>query len=301
MTDRFPAIGPHSNEQAQPRPAMRQRAPARVRIVADSATDILPAHATALGITVVPNRIILDGSELRDGIDITPSQFFARLPRARAVRTEPASAREFYYAYQAVFRQGATDVLSIHVSSRLSKVVENALAAKEYLAHAPIHIIDSYQAGIGIWPAVITAAKLASTGAPIEDVHATTLQILTHTRVYLLVETLEYLRRGGRIGRAQELLGTLMNAHPILTIEDGEVAPVETVRPRWRAVQRLRDLAFTNGPPESLLICGSAIETISELESVLAERYTGTIQKTWLGPTLGANTGPMVALAVVSR
>jgi DegV family protein with EDD domain len=281
--------------------ALRPERLSRVRIVADSAADILPRHAQALGISVVPNAIKLDGRTLRDGLDITPAQFFAHLPHARSVSTEPASSRDFYYTYQEVFRQGATDILSIHISSRLSQVVKNAMTVQQFLAPASIHVIDSLTAGIGMWPAVIWAAKLASTGAPIEDVSSTTLALLARTRVYFLVESLEYLRRSGRIGRAQELLGTVLNAHPILTIKDGEVTPVETVRPRWRALRRIRELALVEGPPESLLICGSGIEPIAELESVLAQHYAGTIQKTWLGPTLGANTGPVLALAVVTR
>lgn len=273
--------------------------PSRVRIVADSATDILPQHARALGILVVPNHVLLDGRVLRDGLDITPAQFFARLPHARQVSTQPATSRDFYYTYQAAFQQGATDVLSIHVSSRVSRVVQNALAVQQFLAPAPIHIIDSQTAGIGMWPAVIGAARLANAGASIEDVRRATFELLARTRMYFLVESLEYLRRAGRIGRAREMLGTVLNAHPILTIRDGEVAPVETVRPRWRALRRMRDLAFADGTPETLLICGSGIEAIAELEQVFAQGYNGMIQKTWLGPTLGANAGPLLAFAVV--
>ena len=291
---------PYSRPQSSQQPP-RVRRPSNVQIVADSATDILPSHAQALGIRVVPHWIVLDGSPFRDGIDISPAQFFARLPHTRSVRTEPASAQALYYAYQAALRHGATDVLSIHVSSRLSAVVQHAITARQQLASASIQVIDSLQAGIGMWPAVIEAAKLASSGAPLADIVATTLALLARTRVYFLVESLEYLRRGGRIGRARELLGTLVNAHPILTVQDGEVTPVETVRPRARALQRLRELAFAQGSPETLLICGSGIEPIGELERLLAEQYGGAIQKTWLGPTLGANTGPVLALAVVAR
>lgn len=281
--------------------AGRQRRPSRVQVVADSATDILPSHAQALGIRVVPHWIVLDGSPYRDGVDITPAQFFARLPQAHSVYTEPASVQALQFAYQAALRQGATDVLSIHISSRLSAVVQHAMAARQELATASIQVIDSRQAGIGMWPAVIAAAKLASTGAPLAAVAATAMTLLARTRVYFLVESLEYLRRGGRIGRARELLGTLVSAHPILTIEDGEVTPVETVRPRSRALLRLRELAFAQGQPETLLICGTAVEAIDGLERLLAEQYRGWIEKTWLGPTLGANTGPVLALAAVMR
>ena len=273
----------------------------RVRIVADSATDILPRHAQALGITVVPNLIMLDGQTLRDGIDISPAEFFARLPHAHTVSTKPATSRDFYYAYQRVFQQGATDIVSIHVSSRVSQVVQNAIRVQQFLAPASIQVIDSRSAGIGMWPAVTRAAQLAGVGASIEEVCQTTFALLARTRVYFLVESLEYLRRAGRIGRAQELLGTVLNAHPLLTIQDGEVAPVETVHPRARALRRMCELALADGSPESLLICGSSIETIAELENVLVERYNGIIQKTWLGPTLGANTGPVLALAAVVR
>jgi DegV family protein with EDD domain len=131
----------------------------RVRIVADSSTDILPRHAQALGIVVVPNLVVMDGVTLRDGVDITSAQFFSRLPHLRNMPyTLPAAPRDFYLAYQAAFNQGATDVLSIHVSSRLSRVIQHAQAARERLPQAPIYLLDSLQAGIGIWPAVTKAA-----------------------------------------------------------------------------------------------------------------------------------------------
>jgi DegV family protein with EDD domain len=273
----------------------------RVRIVADSSTDILPHHAQALGIVVVPNLVVLDGAILRDGIDITSTQFFSRLPRLRRMPyTLPAAPRDFYHAYQAAFNHGATDVLSIHVSSRLSQVIQHAAVAREHMPQAPIYILDSLQAGIGIWPAVTKAAQLASRGAPIRDVYDTARSILARTRLYFVVETLEYLRRGGRMGRARELLGTLIDAHPILTIHDGEVAPLETVRRRERALLRMRDIALAV-EPEAVLICASTIERIGEMESLLQQRYAGVIEKTWLGPTLGANAGPVTAIAVVAR
>lgn len=276
--------------------------PARVRVVTDSASDILPSHARAIGVMVVPSRIVLDGAVFRDGIDITASQFHARLPRLRTPpHTEPASPQEFYSAYQAVFRQGATAIISINVSGRLSKIVEHATAARDYLSPAAIDVIDSQQAGIGMWPAVIRAAQLASIGAPAQVIHETAVSILARTRMYALVESLEQLRRTGRIGRARELLGTLLDAHPIVTIARGEVTPVDTVRRRARGLLRLRELVHEAGAIETLLVCGTSIESIGQIEGVLAEMYTGTIQKTWLGPAIGSNTGPCVAVAVVTR
>jgi DegV family protein with EDD domain len=278
-----------------------------VRIVSDSASDILPVHAQAMGIMMVSNRIILDGHVLRDGIDITASHFYARLRQARQPPyTEPASPNDFYYAYQAAIRDGATAIVSIHVSRRLSRVVQHAMAARDAVGAdlndgpaVPIAIVDSQQTGIGMWPAIIGGAQLANMGASLQEVHARVVSLLARTQIYFMVESLEHLRRGGRIGRARVLLGTLLDAHPILTIDQGEVSPVETVRPRSRALLRLRELVFERGAIDSLLICGTSIESIAQVEALLAEQYRGVIQKTWLGPTNGTNTGPAIAIAVV--
>jgi DegV family protein with EDD domain len=290
----FLARAPHTSPQRLPL--------AKVRIITDSASDILPNHARALGIIVVPNRIIMDGTTLRDGIDITASQYYARLPHVRsAPYTAPASAEDLNLAYQVALQQGASAVLAVHVSSRLSWVVRHAQTACESLAPAPVYIMDSQQAGIGMWPAVIKGAQLATAGAAAREVYEAIVATLAHTRLYFMVESLEYLRRAGRIGRARQLLGTLVGAHPILTIEQGEIAPADTARPRDRALRRMRDLALERGAIEMLLMCGTSIESIAQFEAVLTEDYRGTIYKTWLGPTMGANLGPAVAIAVVVR
>ncbi|HEV8190613.1 MAG TPA: DegV family protein [Ktedonobacterales bacterium] len=278
-----------------------ERGGGHVRIVTDSASDILPSHARALGAVVVPSRIVLDGAVYRDGIDITAAQFYAHLPRLRTPpHTEPAAPQEFYEAYRAALGQGATAIVSIHVSGRLSKIVEHASVAQAHLSPAAIDVIDSRQAGIGMWPAVTRAAQLARLGATLQEIHTATVSILARTRMYALVESLDQLRRVGRIGRARALLGTMLDAHPIITIERGEVMPVDTVRTWARGLQRLRELVREVGAPETLLACGASIEAIAQLEAVLAEEYTGTIEKTWLGPAIGSNTGPCVAVAVVA-
>jgi DegV family protein with EDD domain len=277
------------------------RAPGIVRVITDSASDILPAHAQAIGVLVIPNRIVVDGVVLRDGIDITAAQFYAHLPQAKTPpSTQPPPAAEFYQAYQETL-QGAAAIVSIHVSSKLSQVVHHAAAARDALAPASIQVIDSLQLGIGMWPAVIEAARLAHLGAGLAEVHARALAVLARTHAFVLVESLEPLRRSGRIGRVQELLGTLVDARPILTLNQGEAQLVETVRGRRQAVTRLRQVALSLGEIETLLICGTSIESIWGLESVLAEGYRGSIQKTWLGPSIGANLGSAIAVAAVIR
>jgi DegV family protein with EDD domain len=277
-----------------------KRAAAHVQIVTDSASDILPTHAQALGIILVPNRVVLDGSTRRDGVDLTAAQFYAALQSTKRLPyTLPAPPQDLYAAYQYAFRHGATEVVSIHVSGRLSQVVEHAAAARDALPGAPIVVIDSFQAGIGMWPSVIHAAQLARMGATARQIEEAVRAVLYRTRLYFMVESLEYLRRGGRIGWAREMIGTLLDAHPILTLRDGTVAPLETARPRSRALERLRDLALQSGVVERLLLCATSVELMGEMEAVLRPRYRGIVENTWLGPTLGANTGPGVAISAV--
>ncbi|MGO8946379.1 MAG: DegV family protein [Ktedonobacterales bacterium] len=274
--------------------------PARVRIVTDSASDILPSHARALGIILVPNRIVLDGAVMRDGVDLTAAQFYAALARNKSLPYSlPVPPEDLYSAYEFAFRQGATEVVSIHVSGRLSQVVEHALAARNAFNGARISVIDTYQAGIGMWPAVIQAAHLAQLGAPAGRIEEEVRAVLRRTRLFFMVESLEYLRRSGRIGWAREVIGTLLDAHPLLTLRDGTVVPLSTARPRLRALERLRDLALETGSVERLLMCGTSVELMGQMEAVLRPRYRGIIQNTWLGPTLGVNTGPGVAISVV--
>lgn len=274
---------------------------ARVRIVVDSSSDILPSQARALGVILVPNRVVLDGTTWRDGVDLTAEEFYAALPRVKTLpRTMPAPPEDLYAAYMWAFRNGATDIVSLHVSGRLSKVVYHALAARDAMPDAQVNVVDTSQAGIGMWPAVIRSAQLAQSGVAAWEIEETALAILRRTRAYFMVESLEYLRRNGRIGRTREVMGTLLDAHPILTIQAGEVIPVETVRPRQHALDRMCELALEGGV-DRVLVCGTTVEGIAELEEILRRRYTGPVQNTWLGPTLGVNTGPAVAIAAVSR
>jgi DegV family protein with EDD domain len=272
----------------------------RVRIVTDSASDILPSHARALGIILVPNRIVLGGKVWRDGVDLTAAQFYASLPASKSLPyTLPAPPEDLYTAYRFAFQQGATEVLSLHVSGRLSKVVNHATAARDALAGAPVLVMDTQQAGIGMWPAVIHAAHLARLGTRAREIQEAAEDILQRTRMYFMVESLEHLRRSGRISWAREVIGTLLDAHPILTLQGGTVVPLENSRRLSRSMERLGDLALASGTVERLVICGTSVELIGQMESVLRTRFSGTVQNTWLGPTLGANTGPGVAISAL--
>ncbi len=276
------------------------RGPARVRVVTDSTATILPSHAQALGIVVVPNLILLEGRVYRDAIDLTAAQFYAQFRElGPLVTTAPASADDFYSAYQWAFAQGATAIVSIHPSRRVSQVFSNALAARDALAPAVIDVIDTQLVGVGMWPAVIRASQLARMGAPPQAVHAQVVAVLARTRLYTLLESLDYVRRGGRSPRAVHLFGRVMAAHPILTYQGGEAVPVESVRTLQRGLLRLRELALGHRTIESLLVCGTSAEWMAQMEAVLIEEYHGPIEKTWLSPTMGVHTGPSIGIGIV--
>src|SRR5258706_3821070 len=208
--------GPPASSTPQRRPH------GTIRIVTDSASDILPSHARALGVLVIPNRIVLDGRVFRDGIDITAAQYYAYLSHARnAPFTEPAPPADFYNAYVAALRAGAPAIVSIHTSSRLSQVVRHAVAAPDYLAPATIDVIDSLQLGIGMWPAVIEASPLANLGPSAPDVHQRVVALLAPPHPFVPGVLLEPLRSPGRSGRVQVLVRSFLVATPILTLAQG--------------------------------------------------------------------------------
>jgi len=215
------------------------------------------------------------------------------------VETAPASAEDFYSTYRWAFARGATSIVSIHASRRVSQVFSNAIAARDALAPAVIDVIDSRLVGVGMWPAVVRAAKLANMGVSLQAVHEQVAAVLARTRLYTLLESLDYVSHGGRSPRAVSEFGPVVNALPILTYQDGEAVPVESVRTRQQGLQRLRDLALRQGEIESLLVCGTSAEWIAQMEAVLVEEYHGPIEKTWLSPTVGVHTGPSIAIGIV--
>ena len=275
----------------------------QVRIVTDSTADIAPDEARALGITVVPLRVFFGNRQFWDGVDLTPPRFYQMLGEAPELpRTEPPDAPMMYGLYTQLIAQGAESILSLHISSRLSAT---AIAAREAARHidprVPVAVVDSGTVSIGLLPAVRFAAQMAQVGAPVEAIKEAVNDVMARTRLYFLVETLEYLQRGGRIGRAQRLLGTLLDAKPLLTIAEGEVAPVETVRPRQRAHERLSELVRQLGPVSELYIGQTDDELGRMVGQNMGAFYAGTIHRGWIGATVGTHMGEGVGVAAVLR
>lgn len=275
-----------------------------LRIVTDSTCDLPREAIQALGITVVPLSILFGDEELMDGVDIQTEQFFRRLERDPHMPTtaQPAPAL-FARAYQRLIDEGATEILSIHLSEKLSGTFESARLGAEGIEGARIERLDSRSVSLGLGIGVMEAAKAARAGKGLDEVRAFAADIFRRTHIYVTLDTLEYLRRGGRMSRGQELLGTLLKVKPVLSIQDGEVVAVGRVRTRQRAIEDILSRCADLRPVEHLSVIHS---TTTEEANYMRDRLAAldanaTITVGRITPVVGVHGGPgVLGVAVVT-
>lgn len=272
-----------------------------VRVVTDSTCDLLPELAARYGLVVVPLTVSFGDEALLDGVEIAAGEFYERLTAASELpRTSQPSVERFRKVYEEL---PDDEIVSIHISARLSGTHNSASLARDQQPDpSRIEVIDSRTVSMGLGAVAMEAAKVAQTGGSRAEVIAAANHAIERVKVIALVDSLEYLRRGGRIGRASSLLGSLLSIKPLLHVEEGEVAPLERVRTRGKAVQRLLDLA-TADPKSRLLFVGcggndaEAEAFLERLRPKLPETETHLGQ---IGPVVGVHTGPNVlGVAVV--
>lgn len=277
-----------------------------VRIVVDSTADIPADRAREFGITVVPLTVLFGDESFRDGVDLTGQEFYRRLASSSVVPTTstppPALFEEFYHKLVA---EGATGILAMHISSSLSATYSvSRTAADAVMAETgvPIEVVDSrtVSAGFGI-PAEIVAKEAAS-GASLAEVKAHAESMFARVRLLAVLDTLEYLQRGGRIGKASAVVGTLLSIKPILDIRDGQVLVQERVRTRSKAQERLGQLVAALGPLDAVAISQSDDAVGDQLEAVARTFWSGPIERFSLGPVVGTHAGPGAgALIAITR
>ena len=265
-----------------------------VKIVTDSASDLPPELAERWGITVVPCYVMMDDVSYRDGVDIQADDFYVRLTSSpRLPTTAQPSMADFRSVYEELVGQGHS-VLSVHISGKLSGTMNSAEQAKAALGDgADIRIIDSQLASIPLGLNVITAARLAGEGKSLDEIAGELAGDLSRTNCFFLLDTLELLQKGGRIGKAQAFLGSILNVKPILGIHDGEVAPLERPRNLQRGIRRLAELARAEAPFKSMAVIYSTDPAMADqlrgyLSDVLPESDTVTAR---FGSALGTYAG----------
>lgn len=278
-----------------------------VALVTDSTASLPPEVAEEFGIIVVPLQVIVDDECHVEGeAGATPEAVATALREKRAVSTSRPVPEEFVEAYERLAAAGATEVLSIHLSREVSGTFESAQVAARR-SPIPVTCVDTRQIGVATGYAVLSAHDVLARGGSLAEAEAAATKRAADAATLLYVDTLEYLRRGGRIGSAAALLGGALAVKPLLSIEDGVVATVEKVRTSARAIARLEALAVeaaADRPVEITVAHLASPERADQLATHVAEELADALQGrevrcTELGAVLGAHVGPgMLAVCV---
>jgi DegV family protein with EDD domain len=275
-----------------------------VAVVTDSTCYLPPGVADRHGITVVPLQVVLGGRPLLEGRDVFPTDLAAALGSHVAVSTSRPTTAEFARIFQAVVDAGAPGIVSVHLSGDLSGTVDAARLAAADVA-VPIAVVDSRSTAMGLGFAVLAAAEATAEGADVAEAAARARLAAAATSVLFCVDTLEYLRRGGRIGAAAALLGAALSIKPILSIRDGRIDVAEKVRTTVRAARRLGDLAvaLADGPVDAAVHHLAAPDRAAALSGRLRAEVPELVDLyvSEVGPTVAAHTGPGMVGVVICR
>jgi DegV family protein with EDD domain len=270
---------------------------AKVAIVTDSTVNLPQSVISEYSITVVPQIVIWDDKIYLDGIDIRPAEFYTRLQSSQSMpsssQVSPITLKD---TFSGLLDKGF-DVLAITVSSKLSGTMNSAIQAKDMLPGKAIELVDSLTASMALGFQVLMAARAAKNGASLQECKAIAEKARKQSGVYFVVDTLEFLHRGGRIGGAARLLGTALNLKPILTVIDGKIEPVARVRTQRKAFEKMLNILadkLDHGSISRLSVLhANAASQADQLMSELAQRFhpSETIM-TEVSPVIGTHTGP---------
>jgi DegV family protein with EDD domain len=269
-----------------------------VAVITDSTAYLPPDLVEGYGIHVVPLYVVLAGRSGREGLDIGPDDVARALSvRGQSVSTSRPTPGDFVAAYRRALAQGATQLVSIHLSAELSSTTDAARLAATQVGEHIVTVVDSRSTAMGEGFAVLAAARSAAAGADASTVARTARETAAATRTFFVVDTLEHLRRGGRIGAAAAVLGSALAVKPVLHVQDGQVVPLEKVRTAARAhgrlVQRAVEAAGTD--PVSVAVHHlAAPERAERLAAELRERLPQVreLHVSELGAAIGAHVGP---------
>lgn len=267
-----------------------------VRVVTDSTADLDRSLAAELGVTIVPHTVHWNNTSFLDGVDLTLDDFYKLLKEGDGVpRTSRLSPGQLAAVY-AELLGGADSVISLHVASRLSKTHESAVMAAREVAPGRISVVDSGTISGPLGMLVLRVATLARQGATLEDCVNLASDIVPRLRLFIVLDTLEYLRRGGRIGRIRSMAASLLSIKPIIQLVDGEFIPIERTRARGAAIRRLVMLLEDLGSLEEVgVLYGDDPAPANQLAFQIEEKLPRTLVTVGrTGPACGAHAGPGV-------
>jgi DegV family protein with EDD domain len=269
----------------------------RVAIVTDSTADLAPGTAAAAGIRVVPLFVRFGAEEFRVGVDLTTEQFWTRMlaPDAPFPTTAAPSPGTFQATFEACFAEGADAIVCPTIGSKLSATFQSATLAARALPDREVHVIDTGSTSMSTGIPAQLAAEMATAGATGSEIAAGVRDRLPDVDLYVAVDTLEYLRKGGRLSAARAAIGTLLSVKPIITVRDGIVVMAERPRTRAKARERVIEL-ITAAPIERIAFLHTSTSTHEEVQAFcdrLLARVPGGIDPAHISVGLiGASTGP---------
>ena len=269
----------------------------KVKIVTDSTAYLEPSVARRLGITIVPLTVRLGNETFIEGIDITAEEFFQKLDRSSVMPEAFPPSGENFLAVYTKLSETTDQIMSIHISGKLSQTCDRAAAASQgFLGRCQITVVDSLTTSLGLGILATAAAQAAAQGKSLEEIEFLIRGMIPRIYIVFLAETLGYLEREGRIGQSQALLGSMLNIKPFLAIEDGEIIPLEKVLDSEGAVDKLFEFVGEFSQIEQMAIMQSTPEPIEETR-MLIERLEVIFPKVKppilvYGPVLACHVGP---------
>ncbi len=269
----------------------------RVHVVTDSSSDLTPELKERYGIATVPLYIIFGEQAYRDQAEISTPGFYDRMASGGVLpRTSQPSPADFLAVYQAISEPGET-IVSVHLSQKLSGTFQSAYMASGMVTDRTVIPVDSGTVSTGLGLAVLAAARAAEQGLPGEAVAEVASRTAARIHHIFAVDSLDHLQRTGRIGRAAAFVGGLLSVKPLLTIEDGIVAPLEKVRGKSKVLGRMVEIMEQRTPPGRSIVLtlphSGPAEESAELEAQIRQRWdVRELVRGWIGPVVGANAGP---------
>ncbi|HKJ27188.1 MAG TPA: DegV family protein [Anaerolineales bacterium] len=269
----------------------------KVAVVTDSSVSLPEELIQSLDIHVIPLWLHWGDDRLRDGIDISPVEFYERLKREDSIpTTSQPSAGEFIEFFQA-FQQDYSGVVAVLVSEKLSGTIGSAKAAIGQMMDFPVEVVDSANVSMGLSFPVLAAARAAAEGQTVEQVAAEAARVAANTYFLFVVDTLEYLHKGGRITGAKALLGTALSIKPLLHFEDGLIAPLAQVRTKKKGIATMLDQAAERLAGKRMAAVGVVDSNVpaegDKVAGMVQERFGVTeVLREMIGPVVGTHAGP---------
>lgn len=268
-----------------------------VAVITDSTANIPDDYVNELNIHVIPQILNWEGDTYLDGIDITPSEFYQRLVQAKELPTTSQPSAGQFYEFFGNLAETNEAIIGVFISEHLSGTIDSALTAAEMMSDFPIEIVDSKSASMGLGFIAMAVARSLNEDATYEEAVQLARNLIPVTHAIFVVDTLEYLHKGGRIGGAQRLVGSLLSMKPLLHLEEGRIEPLARIRTKRKAVEKLLDVVASDvegkGKLHASVIHAAAPEDAEQFKEQVIERLDPVeLITSELSPVVGTHTGP---------